>query len=342
MAEALVLPVPVPEPSHRAGSEIANSRPASNDRGFVRIAQAVNALVATRRGELIADVMDPAEMPLTPSDPLVIAGIHRRWMIKTPTYLDMVASAQVRVTLALRLAKAAGAGWQLTVYVNNVLRLTYNVAAGALTEQYVVASTTIPLDDTLDYQEIRIEQTAWHGGAAATDYVRGVFLYVTDGWTTHADQSDGWRDELYPVPHANAASSSDNDASCASWFWQAAQDLLTYLWKRSLPTLYAGTGEVDMTGSTEVEKVSRIRAEVPLGVTTIRVWAYVTGFSASSQFTVDGYTVSQASTKPGAATLWKYIDYNVQPRGAPLLDWGGEDIIIWSVCAYCNDATYGG
>lgn len=341
MAETLVLPVPVPEPSHRAGLEIATTRPASNDRGFLRLAQAANALMATRRGELIADVMDPAEMPLTPSDPLVIAGVHRRWMIKTPSYLNMTTAAQVRVTLVLRIAKAAGAGWQLTIYVNNVLSVTYNVSALALTEQYVTVSTTIALDDTLDYQEIRIEQAAWHGGAAATDYVRGVFLYVTDGWTTHADQNEGWRNELYPVPQSSSAAGGTNIA-CASWFWQAAQNLLTYLFKRSVPTLYAGTGEVDLAGVMDSTKISRIRAEVPLDVQTIRVWAYCTGFSASSQFEVSGYTASGNSSKITATTKWVYVDYDVSPRGVPLLDWGGVDCYIWSVCAYCNDAVYGG
>lgn len=336
MAESLTNPCPVPEPSARAGSEVAYARPASNDRGFDRIGEALNSLLALRRGLLVADVMDPSEMPLTPSDPLVVAGIHRRWMIKTPSYLGMTASDPRAVTIVIRLAKAAGAGLQYRATFGGS-SATYSMSSGALAEQYVVLTTSKRLDDTVDYQEILLEQIGWHGGAAATDYVRGVWIYMTEGaWTTVTDEL--WRNDLISVP-TNAA---NPDGSAATWMVQAAQDLAVYEFERTVPTLYAGTGECALAGTTEFTKYGRVRAEVPLGVGTVRFWAYVTGYSSNSVFIVSGYTASQQTVKPGVMTKWVSLDYDVSPRGNPLLDWGGEDVYIWSVCAYCNDADYGG
>lgn len=338
MAESVTNPCPVPEPSARAGSEVAYARPADNDRGFDRIGEALNSLLALRRGMLIADVMDPSEMPLTPSDPLVVAGVHRRWMIKTPSYLNQTAVNPRQITIIIRLAKGAGAGLQYQSYINGALAATHNITALALSEQYLSLTTTARLVDTVDYQEIRLEQTGWHGGAAATDYVRGVWVYVTDSWTSHDDLAGGWRNELIAVP-TNAA---NPDGSAATWMVQAAQDLAVYEFERTVPTLYAGTGECALAGTTEFTKYGRVRAEVPLGVGTVRFWAYVTGYSSSSAFIVNGYTASQQTVKPGVMTKWVSLDYDVSPRGNPLLDWGGEDVYIWSVCAYCNDADYGG
>lgn len=338
MAETVITPCPVPDASHRAGSEIGYARPASNDRGFKRVGQALNALPVLRRGMLVADVMDPAEMPLTPSDPLVVAGVHRRWMIKTPSYLNMTAINPRQITVVIRLAKGAGAGLQYTLTVDGTAS-THNMSSGALSEQYVTLTTTKRLSDTVDYQEILLEQTGWHGGTASTDYVRGVWVYVTDGsWTTHDDLAGGWRDELYAVP----TDAAGVNGSCATWMWQAAQDLAVYLYERGVPTLYAGTGEADLAGMADLTKYSRVRAEFPRDVQTIRFWAYCTGYTSSSAFWVDNYTVSGQLSKPGVTTKWVSLDVDVSPGGVPLLDWGGEDITIWSVCAYCADAVYGG
>lgn len=337
MAETIITPCPVPEPSHRPGSEIGYARPGSNDRGFKRVGQSVNSLLALRRGMLVCDVMDPSEMPLTPSDPLVVAGVHRRWMVKTPSYLNQTVADSRQITVVIRLAKGAGAGLQYTLDVDGTTT-THNMSSGALSEQYVTLTTTARLTDTKDYQEIILSQTGWHGGTASTDYVRGVFIFATDGWAAMTDLNEGWRNELIPVQ----ADLANADGSAATWLVQSAQDLLAYIYERSVPTMYTGTGECDLAGTSDFEKYGRVRLEPVDDVEDVRFWAYCTGYSTSSAFIVSGNTASQAASKPGITTKWVSIDFDVTPGGKPIVDWGGEDITIWSVCVYCQDAVYGG
>ncbi len=339
MAETIITPCPVPEPSHRPGSEIGYARPGSNDRGFKRVGQAINSLLALRRGMLVCDVMDPAEMPLTPSDPLVTAGVHRRWMVKTPSYLNQTAVDTRQITVVIRYAKGAGAGLQYTLSIDGgASTATFNAPSGAVSETYATITSSARLTDTKDYQEILLEQTGWHGGTASTDYVRGVFVFVTDGWTTMTDLNEGWRNELIPVQ----ADLANADGSAATWLVQSAQDLLTYIYERSVPTMYTGTGECDLSGTSDFTKYGRVRLEPVDDVEDVRFWAYCTGYSSSSQFIVSGNTAAQASVKPGVTTKWVSIDFDVTPGGKPIVDWGGEDVTIWSVCVYCQDAVYGG
>lgn len=339
MTEVVTSPIPLSTREARPGSEVGWARAGTADRGLARLGGAVNSLLGIYQGQLICDMMDDAELPLTPSDQCVIDGVHRRWMIKTPSYLDISAKTNRRCTLQARVAKGAGAGLTYGLYVNNVLFGTYAFGAGGLTEQWVTLSSTLELDDTLDYQEIRVEQTGWHGGSALTDYCRGVRLYP-NAWAQVEDQADGWRGLRYPVP----VSVFGNNDSAASWMLQSMLNNLAWLYERRVPTLYASTAYRNDSAVSTLTDFSKFRADYPVGVTSLKFWAYGSGPLTTSGIAVNGYTTEDGDsfTKFDVAPSWKSLTYDVSPRGAPLLRLASRLCKIYSICAYCQDATYGG
>jgi hypothetical protein len=336
MPEAVADPLALFEPSARPSTEIGWQRGGTDDRGLVRLGSAVNALLGTHFGALINDTFDPSDLALTPSDPLVVSGVHRRWMVKTPDFLGLP-NLNRRCRLQVYVAKGAGAGLAYDIYVNGSLSSTYTFGAGGLAAQWVTLVSGLELDDTVNYQEVRIEQVGWHGGSASTDYARAVRL-TPNVWANIEDVADGWTDYRHPVP----VSVFGNNDSAASWLIQAMQDNLVHLYSRRVPTLYASTGEHAEPASVLTEW-TKLRADFPAGVTSLRVWVYGTYVDGLSEFSVEGYGrglgTSTAKINP---TGWRSITYDVSPRGAPLLRLACRRTTISSVCIYCEDADYGG
>lgn len=339
MTEAVYSPIPLSEPSARPASEIGWARAVVADRGLKRLGDAVNSLIASRFGQLIMDVMDPADLPLTPSDPLGIAGIHRRWMVKTPSRLDLAAPQNKRCTLQVRIAKGTGAGLQYKIFVGGAAALTYSFASGGLAEQWVTLTTALELDDAVDYQEIMIEQTGWHGGSAATDYCRAVRL-MPNVWSSIRDQADGWRFLQVPVP---VSVFGVNDAA-ATWLIQAMQRNLRYLYARRVPTLYASSGIYDASALSTLTEFSKLRVDCPEGVQQARFWFYAHGPAPAAIVAVNGYanSVGYGDAKSPASPGWVSVLCDVSPRGAPLFRLAARETITYSVCAYCEDAVYEG
>lgn len=338
MTEAVASPPALYEPSARPSTEIGWARAGTADRGLSKLGAAVNAMLGGYFGMLIHDVMDPSELPLTPSDPSAAAGVHRRWMIKTPSRLDISSTLNRRCTLQVRVAKGTGSGLQYRIYVNNILQLTYAFVSGGLTEQWVTISATLALDDTLDYQEIRIEQSSWHGGSAATDYCRAVRLYPNI-WASIQDQNEGWRFLQVPVP----VSVFGNNDAAAAWMLQAMQRNLRWLYERRVPTLYASTG-VTVENASALTPWSRVRLDCPPGVRQVRFWFYCYRQSGTTAIGVDGYTTgtSGITAEPPVSAGWVSVLADVSPRGAPAFALVSRRMVNFSVCAYCEDAVYGG
>lgn len=265
--------------------------------------------------------------------------MHRRWIIKTPSYLDITDKNNRRCTLQVRAAKGAGAGLSYDVYVGGVLQTTYAFGAGGLTRQWVTLTATLELDDTVDYQEIRIELATWHGGSASTDYASEVRLYP-NVWADIRDQQDGWRFLQVPVP----VSVFGNNDAAAAWMLQAMQRNLRWLYERRVPTLYASSGLHDANAVTTLTAWTKARLDPPAGVSQVRWWFYAWGPPVAATIQVDGYGVSGGlgDVKSPNPAGWVSITCDVSPRGAPLFVLSTRETIIYSVCAYCQDATYGG
>lgn len=337
MPETVTNPPALYEPAARPSSEIGWSRPGTADRGLSRLGGAINSMLGTHFGMLVHDVFNPADLALTPSDPLDVAGVHRRWMVKTPSYLDITSASNRQFTIQVRVAKAAGAGLSYRLYVNGVLNLNYNFSSGGLTEQWVTITTTVPFVDTVEYQEIRLERSGWHGGAAASDYCRAVRIFP-NVWASIADKSDGWRFLQTPVP----VSAFGNNDSAASFMLQAMQRNLRWLYERRVPTLYASTGEHVNAGTT-LEDWTRVRLDYPAGVEQVRFWFYAYGPSPSASIQVNGYSASvgTGSVKTPDPAGWASVTCDVSPRGSPAFRLATRESAIYSVCAYCQDAVYG-
>jgi hypothetical protein len=339
MPEAVANPPSLFAPSARPATEVGWQRAALDDRGLVRLGAAVNAMLGSHFGMLIHDNMSPAELPLTPSDPLDVAAVHRRWMVKTPSYLNISESRNRRCTLQVRVAKGAGAGLNYRVYVGGTLATTYTFGAGGLSEQWVTLSASLQLDDTVDYQEVRIERDGWHGGSASTDYCRAVRLYP-NVWPEIFDQNDGWRFLQVPVP---VSVFGVND-SAASWLLQSIQTNLRWLYERRVSTLYGSTGLLDASAVTTIAPWTKLRLDPPRDVTQVRFWFYAWGPPVAATIQVDGYGIEfgignvKSPDPPG----WVSITCDVSPRGSPLFTLSTRETIIYSVCAYCQDASYGG
>lgn len=338
MTEAVANPPVLFEPAARPATEIGWSRSGVSDRGLAEQGDAINAMLGGHFGMLIHDTMDPLDLALTPSDPCVAAGVHRRWMVKTPSYLEITGAASTQCTLQVRVAKGAGAGLEYDIYVGGVLQTTYTFGAGGLAEQWVTLDAALELDDTLDYQEIRIEQVGWHGGSASTDYVRAVRLYP-NVWASIEDQADGWRFLQVPVP---VSVFGIND-SAASWMLQSMQRNLRYLYERRVPTLYASSGAV-VENASVLTPWSRVRLDTPHGAAQVRFWFYCYRQSGTTAIGVEGYTTSTSgvTAEPPVSAGWVSVLADVSPRGAPAFRLVSRRMVCFSVCAYCEDAVYGG
>lgn len=335
MPETTYSTIPLSEPSARPGAELGWSRAGVADRGIKRLGDAVNSLLGYYQGMLVHDVFNPGELALTPSDPLHTLSVHRRWQVKTASRLEMTATAQRTYRLDARVAKATGAGLQYQLYVGGSLVGTYSFASGGLSEQWMTLFT-FQMPDNVDYQEVRLQLSGWHGGAASTDYCRAVRIYPV-GWTSIADQAGGWRFLQTPVP----VSAFGVDHAAASWLIQAMQTNLRWLYSRRVSTLYGSTGFVDLSGAPTTE-ISKMRADPPPGVLYVRFWCYGKGLDANSSWTINGYTTEEGATenKFGAGvTSWRTILYSVAPRGTPPLRLSVRNAAIYSLCAYFEDAN---
>lgn len=328
MAQTLVDPTPLVDPrSFRPGAEIAAAT-ADNKGGFKRVCDGLNSLFAFKQGQLVSDHFPDGANALTTADAHHTGGVHRRWMVKTPIYRSLSNASHRYVSLSADIKKTtAGAGWTWQVYVNGVLTNTINITSGTL-NGLTLLSTVIPLDDTLDHQEIRIQCSAFPAWAAANNHCRGVFITPTfNGWSNLPDQSGGYRDGFTHIP----ASEVGGNSSANVWQLDAAHRMARELFDRRVGMVAACCQRFDVALNPDPITYSLLRVPMPAGSFRIKAWWYVTRLSGDSEVGVRSYGEIFNNKVP--STGWHSVTFTPTERD-PMLELLANFIFVWATCIY--------
>jgi len=314
---------------------------ASNGTNGIRaITEAANHLAYHKVGTLVNDSFDEDEVALTDDDQYYTAGVHRRWFVKTPRYLNLQ-GAYSKFTVWFYCAVASGT-IEYEVYVNNVLagEISFTGVLSLGWHEATVYSGNLTLDDSLTAQEIRLELITWNGSNTTTYRIRDVASYhILD--QTVFDVGE-FRDNLIPSPTDIVA----KNLSCNTFILRELQKLLINVWENRVGQIVTGCRYtlVPDVSTTDLQSVTKLRLNVPKGVTQARFrFLCLRGAGTTARLAISGYSGDNIETDHSKIPNpydWYVMNYNVTPAGSPVLLISANNIYIYCICAEYVTGSY--
>ena len=308
--------------------------------GLYPVGQATNYHLYHKVGTLVNDSFSVTEEALTDTDIYETGSLYRRWMVKTPRYLNLTANYS-KFTVWFYFQKIS-TDIEYEIYVNSVLvgEITFTGTLSLGWHEGTVTSGTLKLDDTLESQEIKIRVLTWNGSNRVTYRVRDIAIYHVLDQTTFA--SGTLRGTLYPTPTDTIA--KNNGAS--TFILRGIQQNLIKVWESRVGQIVTGCHYrlIADTSTVDLETVTKFRLNVPKGVTQFNLKVLcLRGAGTTARLGIRGYTGDDIETdylKLPDPFAWYGKTYDVSPGGSPVITILANNLYIYAICAYYRDASY--
>jgi len=343
MAREIDVPVDVPVPRSAPGREFVGD-PELQGNSAKGIYVAVNSARYVKAGACAVDYHTRSEAHLTGDEGLSGAAFHE-YRVRTPRRLGQ-AGDHIRITLTLLRFTARNfldpaTEWTIQVAINGVLQgvpLEVNGGAQALVAtEWVVGDFAI--DDTAEYNDVRLQVVAWGSSMGSGDYVRGT---AVSPLFTRTEFDEGVLERSIVAIDSDLVGAN---APGNTFMLQDAARLMIDAYEIGVPSLLSssrsGQNRTVNAGPTTLQ-IGALQLEAPRGVTTVRVWLKcktdgTPNIADPGGIEVDGTLLAVAGLNQ---ELWYGFDVDVGSAGFKLAVVRGFYVEVLSACAYCADASY--